>query len=88
VSESWRESKIGENPDRRIVWAIGRTSGGQVSTAWVESGIGISKFLRTRDSRPFKSQTPKEIGTIHIRGHVAKICQWGKVPTRSKSIGV
>jgi hypothetical protein len=57
---------VGENPDRRIMWATGGASGGQVSEIWAESGISITEFLRTRSSRPFESQTPEEIGTVHI----------------------
>ena len=58
VSVDLEEPKIytiGRNPDRRFVWTTGGTSGGQVPAAWAELGIGISEFLKTRNSRPFKS---------------------------------
>jgi hypothetical protein len=48
------------------VWATGGTSGGQVSDLREELGIGISEFLRTRNSRHFKSRTPEEIRTVHL----------------------
>jgi hypothetical protein len=47
------------------VWATGGASGGQVLDIWEESGIGISEFPRTRNSRHFKSGTPEEIEIVH-----------------------
>jgi len=91
VSVDLEESEIcaiGGNPDRRVVWTTGGTSGGQVPAAWAESGISISEFLRTRNSRPFKSRTPEEIGTVHLVDTWQRFAPLGKVPTRSKFIDV
>jgi hypothetical protein len=91
VSVDSEESEIyaiRENPDRRVVWAIGGTSGGQVSAIWVESKIGILEFLRTRSLRHFESQTLKEIRTVHLVDVWQRSAPSGKVPTRSKFIGV
>ena len=62
--------------------AASGTSGGQVSDLREESGIGISDFLRTRNSRHFKSRTLEEIGTVNFRGHVVEICAIGENPDK------
>ena len=79
---------IGGDSDRRVVWTTGGTSGGQVPAASVESGINISEFLRTRNSRIFKSQTLEEIGTVHLVDTWQRFAPSGKVPTRSKFIDI
>jgi hypothetical protein len=70
-SEIWA---IGENPDRRTVWATGGTSGGQVSATWAEAGVEHIGIHEVKKSGSFKSRNSeiRSGSSISVR-HVAEI---------------